>query len=540
VHSLRLRHHRADPAVTAPGSGSEPVALADTGPPRGSHIALSVRGVTKVFPGTRALDDVDLDVRYGEVHGLVGGNGSGKSTLIKILGGVLAADAGRVTISDRDLAVSEITAKTAQELGIRVVHQDPPLFPHLSIAENMMLSAGYPRSRLGSIGWPTVRRRARAQIEKFQIKATPDTLVRDLPVAMRAQVAIASALQDTAGVRSIIILDEPTSALPVYEVKLLLETVRQLAEMGHAIVFVSHRLDEVLALTDRVTVLRDGRVFRVHRTASLTEAELIESILGRRAEEIRAQRTSAPAGQPMLTVSGLSAGPLQDVSFEVCAGEVIGVAGLLGSGRSELLRAVCGDLDKTAGEILVRGRPANYSRIDQAISAGVVMIPEDRALGAVFADMTVDENLDISVLRWYWRGLGFRRSLMRRDADELRRKLRVKAPSGSAFMRTLSGGNQQKTILARWLRRDPVLLLLDEPTQGVDVGARGDIYGLIRDVTSAGGAAVVVTSDLEELAQFVDRAVVLRNGRLVAQVPYEDLSAHRLNQLVYTRGENAQ
>jgi ribose transport system ATP-binding protein len=285
--------------------------------------------------------------------------------------------------------------------------------------------------------------------------------------------------------------------------------------------------------------MRDGRVFRDHRTQLLTEAELIESIVGRPADEIRGQRVTASAGEPILTVTGLTAGPVQDVSFEVRAGEVVGVAGLLGSGRTELLSAIYGDLKKSAGEVELKGRSANFRSIDQAISAGVVMIPEDRARGGTFPDMSVNENMDVSVLGRYWRGLGFRRAQMRRDGDALRARFGVKAPSGAVRMRTLSGGNQQKTILARWLRRDASLLLLDEPSQGVDVGARSDIYAVVRSMTAAGGAAVVVTSDLEELAQFVDRAIVLRNGRLIAHVPSEELTAHRLNELVHMQsGKN--
>jgi ribose transport system ATP-binding protein len=265
----------------------------------------------------------------------------------------------------------------------------------------------------------------------------------------------------------------------------------------------------------------------------LTEAELIESIVGRPADEIRQRRATTSVGEPVLTVTDLSAGPVQDVSFEIRAGEVLGVAGLLGSGRTELLSAIYGGLKKSAGEIKLHGQQTNFTSMNRAIEAGVVMIPEDRSRGAAFLDMTVDENMDISVLSRYWRGFGFRRAQLRQDADALRARFKVKAPSGSVRMRTLSGGNQQKAILARWLRRDASVLLLDEPSQGVDVGARADIYSAVRSVTAAGGAAVVVTSDMEELAQFVDRAIVLRNGRLIAQVPSEELTAHRLNQLVH-------
>jgi ribose transport system ATP-binding protein len=502
-----------------------------------SSVALSVRGLRKVYAGTQALKDIDLEVGFGEVHALCGGNGCGKSTLIKILSGVLVADAGQVTINGRQLDATELTAKTSYQLGFRVVHQDPPLYLDLSVAENMMLGSSYPTSQSTRIAWGEVRHRAQELIERFHIQAEPDNLVRDLPVSVRTQIAIATALQDVEDGRCVVALDEPTAALPAAEVKLLLSAIRGLAAMGHAVLFVSHRLDEVLAATDRVTVMRDGHIFKDHRTQTLTEAELIESIVGRPVDEIRPQRATSAVGEPVLSVTGLTAGPVQDVSFAVHAGEVLGVAGLLGSGRTELLTAIYGGLKRSAGEVMLQDRSADFGTIDQAIDAGVVMIPEDRARGAAFLDMTVDENMDISVLGRYWKGLGFRRGRMRQDADALRTKFKVKAPSGGVPMRTLSGGNQQKTILARWLRRDASLLLLDEPSQGVDVGARADIYAVVRSVTAAGAAAIVVTSDMEEMAQFVDRAIVLRNGRLIAHVPPEQLTAHQLNELVHMQSE---
>lgn len=500
-----------------------------------TKLALSARAMAKSYPGVRALAGVDLDLRYGEVHALCGGNGSGKSTLIKLLAGVVPGDEGTVEVGGQKLNAAEIKPRLVYELGVRVVHQDLAVFPDLSVAENMMLGASYP-TRSGCIRRAEVRRRALAQLERFEINTRPDTLVRDLPVAIRTQVAIARALQDVVDDRAVVILDEPTASLPAHEARVLLDAIRKLAAQGHAILFVSHRLDEVLALTDRVTVLRDGHVFAEHQTSTLTENELIESIIGRSVETGRALR-SAPDGRSVLSVTDLWSGPLRGVSLNINAGEVVGIAGLLGSGRTELLRTIWGDLPTVAGSVCLNGREVHFTRNDQAVGAGVVMIPEDRVNGGAFADLTLDENMNISVLNQYWVGR-FLRGKMREDASELRRQFRVKAPSGSVAMKALSGGNQQKAIMARWLRRDPVLLLLDEPTQGVDVGSRADIYAAVRQVTEAGGAALVVTSDLEELAQVVDRAFVLRDGRVVADVPYHELSAQRLNEEIYTKRVN--
>jgi ribose transport system ATP-binding protein len=499
-------------------------------------VAMSVTGLSKAYPGTRALDDVDLTVRRGEVHALCGGNGSGKSTLIKILCGVESGDAGTVHIGGQTLDVSEIRPADMYAHGVRVVHQDLAVFPDLSVAENIGVGVGFPTRATGSVNWRALKERAEEQIARFEIAAQPTDLMRDLPVATRAQIAIARALQDVSTGEGLVILDEPTASLPAHEAELLHAAIRQLGRSGHAVLFVSHRLDEVMALTDRVTVLRDGRLSATHDTEDLTEQELIESILGRRAAEAQAHRELRSDAPVVLDIEGLAAGPLQHIDMRVRAGEVVGIAGILGSGRTELLRTVYGDLERQAGTVKVNGRLANFRRTDQAIARGVVMIPEDRSVGGIFPGLTVDQNMDVSILRRYWRIL-FRTAKLGRDDRDLRERFRVKTPSGAVLINALSGGNQQKTVLARWLRRDPVVLLLDEPTQGVDVGARADIYAAVREVTNAGGAAIVVASDLEELAQVVDRALILRDGRITAEVVHADLSAQLLNELIYARRE---
>ena len=509
---------------------------------------LSVRGVAKAYPGTKALDGVDLDVRAGEIRALVGGNGCGKSTLIKILCGVVEADEGEIRLAGHSMDAARLTPKLAYDLGIRVVHQDLAVFADLNVAENLRLGTEYPATRFGQVRWGALRRGAVEAIDKLEIAAHPNDLIRDLPVAVRAQVAAARAMRGMDGRPGIIILDEPTASLPRHEVHVLFAAVKRMAAAGHAVIFVSHRLDEVLELTQQVTVMRDGKVVAEHRTSRLTEQELIASIIGegsmttreRRLQVSERQSGPEPESAPMLLkVSGLSAGPLRDIDLHLRAGEVVGVAGLLGSGRSELLRALYGDLPTTAGRVELDGNRVRFRNPGQSIEAGVIMVPEDRVNGGIFPDLTVDENLSMSVLRKYWRGGRFRRSAIQKDAGSLRSKFRVKTPDGDTAIRSLSGGNQQKVVLGRWLRLEPRLLLLDEPSQGVDVGAREDIYTAVRQATALGSAALVVTSDLEELAQVVDRAVVLFEGRLVAEVPASGLSAQGLNEVIYQWGEAA-
>ena len=506
------------------------VKATETGAVRGRTV-LEIQGLSKAYPGTRALDEVSLDVRAGEVFALCGGNGSGKSTLIKILCGVESADAGEVRIGDTTVAAAEIKSQAMYDLGLRVVHQDLAVFLDLNVGENLMLGAGYPTHLGPSVDWRTVAARTRGLIDRFEIDASPRTLLRDLPVATRAQIAIARALQDVDEGGGLIILDEPTASLPVHEARILHAAIRRLAAEGHAVVLVSHRLDEVVALADRAAVLRDGAVAATMSGDDLTEHELVTAILGGRTHIARARTEVRADSATVLELSDVSAGPLRGVNLQVRAGEVVGIAGLLGSGRTELLRAIYGDLPVERGSVELNGRPVSFSRKDQAIAHGVVMIPEDRATGGVFPGLSVNENMDVSVLLRYWRAL-FNRRAMARGSDELRGVFNVKTASGTAAINTLSGGNQQKTVLARWLRLDPSVMLLDEPTQGVDVGARADIYANVRRLTDAGSAAIVVASDLEELAQVADRVIVIQHGVITAEVD-TDISASVLSGLLY-------
>jgi ribose transport system ATP-binding protein len=520
----------AEAAAAAPASGGR------------DPVAVRVAGLAKTFPGTRALDGVDLEIREGEIHALCGGNGSGKSTLIKILCGVYDADpGGAITVGDTEVAADRMTPEIARAAGVRVVHQDLAVFPDLSVAENLAVGIGYRTGPMGAVSWSSVRRDAAALIERFEIPAAPQTLVRDLTVAGRTQVAIARAMGDAAGRPRLLILDEPTAALPVHEVELLLRALRRYADAGTAILYVSHRLDEVLGLADRVTVLRDGAVVGTRTAADLDEQGLIGLMLGAAAQRALATATTSDTAvgevadmTPVLEVRDLASGPVRGVDLTVRAGEVVGIAGLMGSGRTELLQAIYGLAPREAGTVRLDGEPVRYRDCAGAIAAGVVHVPENRLADGVFLQDSVAANLDVSVIDRFWRGLGFRTRRMRAEADELVDAFRVRTPSVATAIGSLSGGNQQKVVLARWLRRGPRLLLLDEPTQGVDVGARADIYAAVRRATDAGAAAVVVASDMEELAEVADRVLVLRAGRVVAEVPGADLSAHLLTELSYS------
>jgi ribose transport system ATP-binding protein len=496
---------------------------------------LSISGLSKEFPGTRALSEVDFDVRPGEIHALCGGNGSGKSTLIKILCGVYQGEPGGVLrVGDVEERADHMTPATAHAMGIRVVHQDLGVFPDMTVAENICLGSQFETGPGGNVRWRKVRRHTEELIERFEIPARPRTLMRDLSRAAQTQVAIARALQDQhAGSGGLLILDEPTSSLPVHEVDMLLTALRRYAAEGQSIMYVSHRLDEILALTDRVSILRDGVKAGTWITKELDEERLIELIVGRAVDRVFLTMPDVESSDPVLEIEDLWAGPLKGLNLRVTKGEVVGIAGLLGSGRSELLRAVFGDLKAQKGTIRLLGQPIAFKRPDEAMDAGVAMVPENRAADAAFLDLPVYNNMSVSVIGRYFRSMFLRERGMRKDARGLMDDFDVKAASERVPLNTLSGGNQQKVIMARWLRRDPKLLLLDEPTQGVDVGARADIYRVVRSAVAEGAAALVVASDFEELSHVVDRAIVLRDGKVIAEVTPADLTAHRLTELSY-------
>ncbi len=500
-------------------------------PPR-----IRIRNLSKTFPGTRALIDVDLDLFSGEIHSLCGGNGSGKSTLIKILSGIYHGDAGgTLTIGDREVGVEDTSPEFAREAGIHVVHQDLGVFLDLSVAENIALGHGYPTRGRMQIGWRSVNQRARKLIERFEIDAKPGTSLMNLSQSARTQVAIARALQDEEeGSEGLLILDEPTSSLPAHEVENLLSTLKRYAAGGQAILYVSHRLDEVLSISDRITVLRDGRLAaRMERGEDLDEDALIQQIVGRQVDRVFPSMPEVNDRTSLLTVRDLNAGPLRDINFELAHGEVIGIAGLLGSGRSELLRTLFGDLPIDSGEINLEGEAMKLRRPSDAMAAGVAFVPENRAEDAAMADLSVSWNVSSATVSnyWSWKRPWIASRRMRRDAERSIEEFLVKTASDDSLMSSLSGGNQQKVILARWLCRDPRLLLLDEPTQGVDVGARAEIYGLIRNAVAAGASALIVASDFEELAHVADRVLVLAQGRIVGEVNPPDLTVERLMQV---------
>jgi ribose transport system ATP-binding protein len=497
--------------------------------------ALRVETIWKAFGATQALAAVSFSVERGSIHALLGGNGSGKSTLIKVLAGVQPADAGRVDVGDKSWDAAAATPAVARSAGLRFVHQDPSTFAALTVAENLHIGSGFETGRAGRIKWREVRRRSEQLLDRFQIDARPDQQVSELGRATRTMVAIARALQDQGeGEGGVLVLDEPTSSLPTDEVDLLFGALRRYAKDGQTILFVSHRLDEVMDIADRSTVLRDGRFVGTVERAEMTEDRLIELMIGRSIVPHSSERQSASSDQILLSCEELSGGAMRSVTFTLRRGEILGIAGLLGSGRSTLLRALFGLVTPDGGRVVLDGQRVDFDSAKSAMAAGIAYVPEDRVREAAFLELPVAENISMPALKSYWHHGVFKHAKERADARQAMADFTVKAESERVRFGSLSGGNQQKAVLARWLRLQPRILLLDEPTQGVDVAARAELYTLVRRAAQAGTSILVVSTEFEELEHLCDRALVMQRGQITAELLSPNVTSDRLEQLVHT------
>ncbi len=468
---------------------------------------LQLRHISKTFPGVKALEDVAFDLRAGEVHALLGENGAGKSTLIKIVTGVLQPDTG-AEISIAGEAVSASSPELAERRGVAAIYQHPTLFPELSVAENLMLEHG------GAIISPRQQRAdAQRKLERLAVDVPLDQPVRTLRMAEKQLLEISRALAQDA---RILIMDEPTAALPKKDADHLLQLIRQLREAGVGIVYISHRLEEIEAIADRMTILRDGRRVGTYRTDELQRQDIIRHMAGRPLDAMYCKE-AVPIGTEMLEIENLScaAGGIADISFAVRAGEIFGLAGLVGSGRTELARAVFGITPPDSGAIRVQGATLTVNSPAQAIAAGIGYVPEDRHQHGVVEDLPVVDNITITVLEQFTHHRFIDRNAEEQLGVEYVRKLGVRTPSLFNTVRNLSGGNQQKVALARWMAIAPKVLLLDEPTQGIDVGAKAEIYRLMEDLARQGVAIVMISSELPEVLGMSDRVGVMRQGRLV-------------------------
>jgi ribose transport system ATP-binding protein len=502
-------------------------------------LALEAAEVRMSFGGTAALRGAHLRVRRGTVHALLGGNGSGKSTLIKCIGGVYRADAGSVTVGGGVHAAGSLTPAVARHLGLRFVHQDLGLFDDRSVEENFGLSQGYPTSHGGAVRRRALRRRTAATLEDFELDVSPTDRVGGLRPSQRSLVAIARALAD-APKDAVLLLDEPTTALAENDAAELLAALRRRADRGQTIVLVTHRFGEVERVADDVTVFRDGLTAATGDIGQFTLERLMQVMTGA-ARVVAADEGDRPAfdGPIVLRLRELSGGAARSVNATVSAGEIVGLAGLGGSGRSSVLRAVAGIAPVRSGDMQLDGTAYRPTSAGAALRRGVALVPENRLEDAAFLPLTVDENISVALLDRVSRGGVVSRRREARVTARLRALFGVTPAHGDAVFSSLSGGNQQKAVLARSVERATRVLLLDEPTQGVDVVARQEIYQKIRAAAAAGVAVLVASSDVDELREITDRVIVLRRGRVVGEIVAELSSAQALTRLMMSDVEEA-
>lgn len=487
---------------------------------------LRMQNIRKVFSGVVALDNVSLTLERGEVHSLVGENGAGKSTLIKVMTGAYARDGGEIFLEGKP--VNFRTPEDAQRAGVVAVYQEVNLLMFRTVAENIFLNRE--PSRFGFIDWARMNRETGELLKRLGLNINPKAPLGSLNIAMRQMVAIARGVSLGA---KVLVLDEPTSSLTEKEVGILYEVIRRLKAEGTAIVYISHRFDELYAVCDRVTVLRDGKLVATRNLKGLERIDLVCLMLGKQREDLEKKGATAfdehkmvnDNAPPLLVTENLTRGRrMQNVSLDVRRGEILGMAGLLGSGRTDVARAIFGADRTETGRVVLDGKEINARKPNDAIRAGIAFLSEDRKAEGIIPDLSVRENLTLAALPALTSAGVVSRKKQNEIVERFMRRLGIKAASAEQKIRELSGGNQQKVLLARWLCCNPKFLLLDEPTRGIDIGAKGEIQALVNELAKGGFGVLMISSELEELVEGSDRVVVMRDGKLSAELRGDQIS----------------
>ncbi len=484
-----------------------------------SEIVLTMRGICKYFPGVRALEGVDFTLRKGTIHALMGENGAGKSTLIKVLTGVYPMDEGEIRLDGN--AVSIHSPQDAQNCGISTVYQEITLCPNLTVAENMFIG----RTEGRRVDWKTMDRRAGELLDSLGIPARPRQQLGSCSLAVQQMVAIARAVDTDC---KVLILDEPTSSLDDKEVEMLFRLMRDLKARGVGIVFVTHFLEQVYAVSDQITVLRNGKLVGEYDVRELPQVQLVEKMIGKDLEDLsNIKKHTAPTGQnvqPLYEAEGLSSTESRPFDFHIAKGEVNGFTGLLGSGRSESVRAIFGADRVTGGKVKINGKDVHIASPHDAMKQGIGYLPEDRKRDGIIADLSVRENINLAlqVMQGFFHPLS--KAQMRQFADEYIAALQIKTASQDTPIKALSGGNQQKVILARWLLTHPQYLILDEPTRGIDVGTKTEIQKLVLKLSEEGMSVTFISSEIEEMLRTCSRLIVMRDRKIVGELTGDELT----------------
>lgn len=477
----------------------------------GNNIALSVENITKTYPGVIALNHVSIDFRQGEVHALVGENGAGKSTLMKVISGAISPDEGTFVINGT--SYHKITPAEASEKGIQIVHQEISLVPFLSVTENIFLG-----NFIGNgvtVNQKEMRRKVKELFAQLHItNVDPDAKVEDLTVAQMQLVEIVKAINRKA---SVLILDEPTSPLTIKETEILYHIIEILRKQQVTIIYISHRMGEIFDLSDRITILRDGKKISTCNTKDVTREELIRQMVGRELNETYPEGANKP-GDTILELKEVYGNGLQNISMYARKGEILGLAGLVGAGRTELVRLIYGADKIEQGEVILNGKTVHINSPEKAVELGIGLLPEDRKLQGLILELSIRDNISLSSLKAISRWTVLNKKKEQEIVDENFKYLRIKAPSSRQLVKSLSGGNQQKVVISKWLAAKPQILIFDEPTRGIDVGAKHEIYLLMRKLVEQGICIIMVSSEMEELLGMADRVYIMREGKISGEI----------------------
>jgi rhamnose transport system ATP-binding protein len=485
---------------------------------------LTTHGIYMSFGGVNVLKDIDFEIYPGEVHALVGENGAGKSTLLKNIAGVHVPKAGEIHINGEVVSIPNPQAAT--ELQIALIHQEPLTFPDLDVAENIFIGRQPMGSRIRRLDWASMYARSGEILDSLGVKLDPRAKVRGLSIADQQMVEMAGALSQDA---RILLMDEPTAALTPSEVEDLFTIIRLLRDQGTAIVFISHRLEEVFEIGDRITVLRDGELIGQHMIDEVSVDEVIRMMVGRPLSALFEKETTTEFGKPVLQVQGLTrALKFDDITFDIRAGEILGVAGLVGAGRTDVARALFGTLEIDSGTIRIDGEEVEIKRPRDALKHGMIYVPEDRKQNGLLMPMSVIKNMTLSVLGRLSRHGWLRERLEEEATEEYVDKLNIVLRDPGQPVRELSGGNQQKVVLSRWLMAEPKVMLLDEPTRGIDIGAKAEVHRLMSELATQGIAILMISSELPEILAMSDRIIVMREGRISGRFEQEEATAEQV------------
>lgn len=497
---------------------------------------LSMEGISKYFPGVKALEGVQLELKRGEVHALLGENGAGKSTLMKILAGIYKPDTGTMTYKNENVVWSD--PLDARSNGISVIHQELNIASNMSIAENILLGTPLPKNRLGLVDWTQVNNKVEHFLRTIDSELHPQALVSSLSVAEQQMIEIVRAISFNTDV---LIMDEPTATLTAKEIDKLFSIIRDLKQQGVAIIYISHRMEEIFQIADQCTVLRDGEWVSSLPVEETSSDHLIQLMVGRELKDLFQrpnQEKNLGERAPVLEVKEMTdTTKVTDAQLQVYPGEVVGVSGLVGAGRTELSRAIFGSSDLKSGKVWVNGQSVDLSSPGNAINQGVALVPESRKEQGLFLDMSVKENILMAVKKRYQKLGALQWRKLNRLAQEYIEKLNIKVASPDQKVVNLSGGNQQKVVIARWLCMNPNVLLLDEPTRGVDVGAKSEIYKIIHELAAEGLGVLLISSELPEILGVSDRVLVMHEGKIRANLPREEATQERI--MYYAMGEIA-